>query len=115
MYKVLAGIFMVAFFTTCSKTMCGCDPYVPHQFRATIVNTGIDSCNKPLLLFEDSVAVTRWLGVKRATMIANQLPDSINIQGRTIWAFTAILAPNEEFSCPGSGSAYPHVKILAAY
>ena len=112
MLKYLLGIFLIVIFTTCYKTSCGCDPFVPGEFKATVLDTGIADCKKPLLLFDDSIAVSQFLGVNRAQFIANQLPDSLKIQGKKIIVIAQKLGLNEDFSCTGNGSAYPHVKIV---
>src|SRR5215203_829985 len=111
MYKVVICIFLVVVFTTCAKVMCGCDPVPPAFYKTTVVETSDNNCSKPLLLFEDSVAICTYTGLSNTSYVTDQLPDSLRIVGKKVKVVVSRLQPGEDFSCTGTGPSYPHLKV----
>ena len=113
MYKFLLSVAFIALLTTCSKRLCGCEPAPPPNFlKATVLEVNESSCNKPLLLFEDSVAVAHFTGANSRRYVVNQLPDSLKIPGKKIMTIVELISPAEDFSC--TSQTYPHLKVTFA-
>jgi hypothetical protein len=116
MYKFMLAVLFLVMLTTCSKRMCGCDPAPPpNHLTATVLETNEANCSRPLLLFQDSIAVVNYTGISSTKYIVNQLPDSVKVAGKKILVVVGLLNPSEDFACTGTvPPTYPHLQVISA-
>jgi hypothetical protein len=84
------------------------------SLKATVIQTSNIDCNRPLLVFEDTVALRQLTGFTGSVFIASALPPELNILNKHLWVCAGKLTGQEDFACTLMGQSYPHVKIVYA-
>jgi hypothetical protein len=114
MKKLPAGMLLFYFsFFSCTKRLCGCDPYTPPYIKAEVVQDNNIDCNRPLIVIDhtDTAFLRSITGLGGDTFVASQLPQVLKLNGQKLYINPGQFASGEDFACTTLGPAYPHIKI----